>query len=159
MAKLEGLENDLAPEDIGLMTQYVDQDEKVYWLIEETFAAKNYQGKKRYQILYVNRDDRLAAWVGIVDEVEGVDFPQFRIPSMWEHNVGEMQEMAQMMRYDDKLDKLMKEQAENSTLLADFMELALRREAIKANRSTFGAGKTTGTQRTGFHPSREKETN
>jgi hypothetical protein len=157
MAKLESIETELAPKDIGVMTQSVDQDEKVYWLVEETFTAKNYRGKERYQIIYVNRDDKLAAWVGIVDDAEGVDYPQFRIPGLWEHNVAEMQEMAQLMRYDNTLDKLMAEQAGNSTLINDMMILAERRQAILANRTVFGAGKTTtGAQRIGFHPSRKE---
>lgn len=143
---------------LDLMTSFILPDEKAYWLVESTFSYANYKGKKRFQIIWVNRDDRLAAWVGVVDDDQGLDYPEFRIPSLWEHEVAELQEMAQLSRFDNTLDLLMKEQAENSTLLKDFMELAERRAAIKANRSVFGAGKTTGTQRIGFHPSREKET-
>lgn len=157
MAKITGLGHDLKPEGVDVLTEYVDQDEKVYWLIEATYPAKNFKGKRRFQLIYVNRDDQLAAWVGIVDDNQGLDYPEFRIPSFWEHNVAEVMEMAQLARFDNTLEMLMKEQAENSTLITDFMELALRREAIKANRSVFGAGKTTGSQRIGFHPSREKE--
>ncbi len=154
--KIEGIaEPDLLPKglDFELVTDYILPDEKAYWLVESTYSYPSYKGKKRFQLIWVNREDRLAAWVGVVDDDQGVDYPEFRIPSLWEHSVDEMQYMAQQLRFDDTLDNLMKEQAENSTLIKDFMELAERRQAIKANRSTFGAGKTTGTQRIGFHPS------
>ena len=56
------------------------------------------QTMRRYQIIYVNRNDRLAEYredLGLASEFSAI---QFRIPSLWVHTVGELKEMAETLR-------------------------------------------------------------
>jgi len=56
------------------------------------------QTMRRYQIIYVNRNDQLAEYredLGLASDFKSM---QFRIPSFWEHTVGELKEMAETLR-------------------------------------------------------------
>ena len=56
------------------------------------------QTMRRYQIIYVNRNDRLAEYREDLGLASDFDAIQFRIPSFWEHTVGELKEMAETLR-------------------------------------------------------------
>ena len=150
----ESLELEAGPLGLSAVAHTMDPDEKAYFLVEMNMPKSDYKGRARYQLIMLNRNDQVVPWVGTVDDEDG-EFPAFRIPSYWEHTVAELQEMAEAMRMDNKLEQIMKQAKEESTLIKDVITLSERRKAIRENRSTFGAGKTAGTQRIGFHPERK----
>lgn len=82
-------------------TQYILADEKAYWLSEVNKQSPGSKGFRRYQIITVIRDDAQAQYwddLGPVNNWKGID--QFTIPSLFEHTVAELQEIARQMRSD-----------------------------------------------------------
>lgn len=79
-------------------TLTIHPNEKAYALVEMDLQAPDYKGIRRYQILLVDRDDELAEYRW--DMGPSADFPKklFRIPALWMHTVGELQEMADDLR-------------------------------------------------------------
>lgn len=79
-------------------TLYTHPDEKAYALVEMDLQSPGYKGIRRYQIILVNRDDELTEYRW--DMGPANDFPArlFRLPSLWMHTVGELQEMADDLR-------------------------------------------------------------
>lgn len=80
----------------------VRSDERAYGLSEVNLLGPWVEGEgetmRRYQIIYVNRDDKLAEYredLGLASSFEGI---LFRIPSFWEHTVGELKDMALELR-------------------------------------------------------------
>jgi hypothetical protein len=77
-------------------------DEKAYGLSEVNLLGPFVEGEgqtmRRYQIIYVNRDDKLAEYredLGLASEFDAI---LFRVPSFWEHTVGELMDIAQDLR-------------------------------------------------------------
>ena len=88
-----------------LQATVIFADEQAYGLSETNLlsplsdAIKGVgQTMRRYQIIYVNRGDVLAEYredLGLASDFTAI---QFRIPSFWEHTVGELREMAESLR-------------------------------------------------------------
>lgn len=77
-------------------------DEKAYGLSEVNLLSPWVVGvgqtMHRYQIIYVNRDDKLAEYREDLGSASGFSAIQFRIPSFWEHTVGELKDIAEDLR-------------------------------------------------------------
>ena len=77
-------------------------DEKAYGLSEVNLLSPWVEGKgqtmRRYQIIYVNRGDNLAEYREDLGLASDSDALQFRIPSFWEHTVGELKDIAAELR-------------------------------------------------------------
>jgi len=92
-------------EELTFPATVVHADELAYGLSEvnllsplsDTIAGVG-QTMRRYQIIYVNRNDRLAEYREDLGLASDFDAIQFRIPSFWEHTVGELKEMAELLR-------------------------------------------------------------
>ena len=87
----------------------VSEDEPCYWLTELHLQAPDYKGFRRYQIVWVVRDDALAQYItdlGLASKYKGVE--QFSVQGggtdedtgrIWiEHTVAELQEIADIHR-------------------------------------------------------------
>lgn len=131
-------------------THFVLHDELAYYLVERNLTAPDYKGVHRFQIVYVNRDDEIAEYrkdLGLATEFPGVQ--EFRIPSLWEHTVAELQEIAEHTRtQDDYWRKRAQEIAADSTLIDDWLDQVEERGRVIHNRSTFGP--LASAQRNGF---------
>jgi len=80
-------------------TTYVEPDENAMALVEINLVSpKPGAGWRRYQIIYVNREDRLAEFRRDMGPKESFESMQFRIPALWEHTVAELLDMADEMR-------------------------------------------------------------
>lgn len=77
-------------------------DEAAYGLSEVNLLGPWVEGvgetMRRYQIIYVNRDDRLAEYREDLGLASDFDAITFRIPSLWEHTVGELKDIATDLR-------------------------------------------------------------
>jgi len=130
----------------------VSPDEKAYALIElnltpysfskggKKFRPKSFSGMRRYQIVIVNRGDRLAEYHRDLGDAGIFAVGPLRIPSLWEHTVAELQEIADNVRSRVNEDRsVMAELQGRSTLKRDamafFEELHKRR---RGHQSVFG---------------------
>ena len=74
-------------------------DEKAIYYYELNYQAPDYSGFHRYQIVHVPRNGIICEWrkdMGSVDNYKGIS--QLRIPSLMEHTVDELMEMANELR-------------------------------------------------------------
>ena len=88
-----------------IVTQTVGGDEKAWELIEVNLQSPGNRGWHRYQILRVLRDGNIAEWrrdLGESKNFKGVN--QLRIPSLWEHTVDELFDLADELRGQPKID-------------------------------------------------------
>ena len=129
----------LLPSVVGT-TSFCTRSEPVYSL-EELVA-----GGRRYQVIVVNRNDRLAALYRDLGADTGVrEFAWF---ANFDHSVGEVMDWAEEERAENFIPEPLREQLENSTLVEDLIEQAEQDIKIARNVSTFGHyGKT---QRSGY---------
>jgi len=80
-------------------TSYVLKDEKAIWLAELHKQSSGYKGFHRYQVITVVRDDAPAQfWRDMGPVSKWKDTDPFIIPSLMEHTVAELQEMARQQR-------------------------------------------------------------
>lgn len=80
-------------------TTYANPDEAAYALVEmNIMSPKPGAGWHRYQLIYVNRDDKLAEFRRDLGPREAFDSMQFRIPALWEHTVAELLDLATELR-------------------------------------------------------------
>jgi hypothetical protein len=80
----------------------VQPDEGAYGLREVELLSPFVEGvgqkMHRYQIIHVNRGDRIAEYREDLGLASDFDAIQFNIPSYWEHTVGELRDIAQDLR-------------------------------------------------------------
>lgn len=79
-------------------TLFVHPDEKAYALVEVDLQSPTYKGFHRYQLIIVNREDRMAEFRRDLGLAENFNARQFRVPSLWLHTVGELQDIADDLR-------------------------------------------------------------
>jgi len=128
----------------------VSPDELAYALVEvvltpysftkggRKFRPKSWSGKHRYQVILVNRGDRLAEYHRDLGDAALFESGAFRIPSLWEHTVGELQEIADHVRSREDR-SVMAELQQRSTLARDaaaFFEEVYKR---RRGQSVFGS--------------------
>lgn len=94
-------------------TPFVLRDERTYALIEtdmtpwraslggKRFMPESWRGLRRYQMIGVNRGDRIALWVHDMGPAESFDFGALQVLSIWEHTVAEVQDIAEDIRLKD----------------------------------------------------------
>ena len=90
----------------------VTGNEKAVALMEVHKQSENNRGMRRYQVIYVIRDGKMAEFrrdMGATKNWKGAQ--QMNIPSLLEHSVDELMAMADELRYETKID------------LKDFLEL------------------------------------
>lgn len=105
-----------------LGTPYVLADEKAFGLVEVMLPAPNYKGRNRYQIIYVARNGRLAEFRKDLGKAKKFKALQFRIPSLWEHTVAELMDIAETLRNSPgRIDQFIPK-PEDSQLLEKFAD-------------------------------------
>ena len=89
------------------ITLTIAPGEKAMALYEITEQAPDSSGLRRYQIILVNRGDRLAEYridMGSSKQWKNTRF--INIPSLWEHTVSELQYIAGQIRDESLQDNL-----------------------------------------------------
>ena len=89
------------------VTLTVSPGEKAMALYEVIEQSPGSRGMHRYQVILVNRDDKLAEFrvdMGKADKWKNVRF--INIPSLWEHTVAELQYIAGQIRDESAQDEL-----------------------------------------------------
>ena len=139
---------------LTVIAKSVHPDEPCYGLAEMTLTKPDYHGRCRYQIVYVNRNDRITPFLrDVTDEVGGnLDYPPLRIVSYGDDTVGQLWSLADEYRINRELEQKIAERKGTSTLLKNVLELSQILKKVEYNRTVFGSGSTTATtQRNGFH--------
>lgn len=119
------------------------------WLLRETNELnKSFRSRRRYQRIWVNRNDELTVFTKDLGPAADFTYPELQIPAEWEHTVAELQAIAEEVREGKELNELMEERQSESTLVQDWLDQVERRRKVMHNRSVFGPVGTT--QRNGF---------
>jgi hypothetical protein len=124
------------------VTQFIARNEKAMSLREENLHGR------RYQIIVVVRADELTEWWKDLGPSGNHLGDGFQIPSLMEHTVAELQDIATASRHDDTWQKEMRGVVAESTLISDFLSQYEERSRIINNKSSFGPGVVK--QRNGF---------
>ena len=90
---------------IPIATEFIDQDEKAYLLMEGWHLNPLF-GERRVQRIWVLRDDDLAVWTKDLGPRDAFRADRFQIPSgigndhveLWAYSVGEIREIADYLR-------------------------------------------------------------
>ena len=131
------------------VTNSIHKDEKAWSLKERNMVRAPSFKLSRYQIITVNRGDKLVEWWSELGPVKNFTAPELDIPSLWEHSVAELQEIAEEKRLGDTYwQKFTAERANDSTLYADWANQYEERGKILRNQSVSGPKLTK--QRNGF---------
>lgn len=130
------------------VTLAVRENEKAWSLRELNLVRPPGFQRHRYQIITVNRDDALCEWWDDLGPAERFKGQEFDVPSLWEHSVAELRDIAASKRDDTTWVTFMDEQRADSTLIADFLNQVEEHWRVIYNRSVFGPGGHT--QRNGF---------
>ena len=129
----------------------VSPDEKAYALIEVVMTPyaflkggrkgkpKSWSGLHRFQVIYVARGDRLAEYHRDMGDAVLYDYGPLRIPSLWEHSVGELQDIADHVRASGRETRnLSAELLGESTLKRDAIALSEERYKRRRGQSVLG---------------------
>ena len=97
---------------LTLITDYVRPDEKAYRLVEvvmtpyamskgrKRFTPQTMVGRHRWQVVWVNRGDKLAQHITDMGDAKLYNRGPVNIPGLWEHTVAELREIADQWRND-----------------------------------------------------------
>ena len=121
------------PNIVPIATE-VHPDEPAYGLVEIHRQSDGSKGWHRYQQIAVDRGDIIAIYEEDMGPKEHYSHP-LRIPSFWEHTVGELLDMADQLRgepYDQS-------HIRHQPLLEEYDKLWESAEGIKASRKQFKA--------------------
>lgn len=88
----------ITAEKVRPATTYVLTDEKAWNLSEVNLVGGPGEGIRRAQVITVLRDDDLADYFEDMGPADAFTADQFRVPSLWEHTVGELREIAWWLR-------------------------------------------------------------
>ena len=127
----------------------VHKDEKAWRLKEVNLVRPPVHQWHRWQFIWVQRDGKVYEWSQDLGPSENFSQPGCDIPSLWEHTVGELQDIAEIHRFkDDYWQRYMREKEAESRLIDDYREQVTERREIYRNRSVFG--RYVNKQRNGF---------
>ena len=88
-----------------LVTNTVTGNEKAWTYLEINLQSPGSRGRRRYKIIVVNRDGRLAEYredMGSARKFKGIK--ELNIPSFWEHSVAELCGLADELRNETHID-------------------------------------------------------
>lgn len=134
---------------LTLVTDYVLPNEPAYRLCEivmtphamskggKRFKPSTTKGRRRWEIVWVNRGDRLAEHIRDMGPSSAYDYGCINIPSLWEHSVAELRDIAEQVRNDGQWEKdiIAQRQSESKLLEHAAIQCELRQ---KAGKSAFG---------------------
>ena len=86
--------------------QTVKGDERAFWLTESSYQSPKFRGFHRYQIIYVQRDGKLCEFhTDMGEEIKWKGIKYLSIPSLFEHTVDELKDLANEERSEkDRID-------------------------------------------------------
>lgn len=135
-------------------TPFVLASERAYALIEtdmtpwraslggERFKPDTWRGLRRYQIIGVNRDGRIALWMHDMGPAESFGFGALQVLSLWEETVASVQHIADDIRERDAEFSRKLIAARQQQLKDRWPEMGYRQaeqlRLNRANRSVFG---------------------
>lgn len=136
---------------LTLITDSVRPDEKAWWLVEVITTPlairKRFKGlhlpgtagRHRYQIVTVNRGDRLTRHITDMGPASLYDCGGLNLPGCWENTVAQLREVADQWRNDQRWEKEVIEEAQSRSTLIDTW---LKQEEQKplVGQSVFGPG-------------------
>lgn len=118
----------------------VHEDEKAFWLVELNLVRPPSREWHRWQVITVNRDDKLTDWWHDLGPSGNFTGGQLVIPGLWEESVGALRELAETMRLaNDTFRQRTTELEAESTLIDDMLAQFEQGERIIANKSSFGS--------------------
>ena len=133
---------------VSLATTWITKHEPAYLLAEMDLLSPVVDGNQdlhRYQIIYVNRNDRISEYRTDLGLSSAFDTEQFRIVALWEHTVAEVQEMAQFMRLRGKSDasRILEEERGRveETMIPAYHDAEEQRYKNRRHESVFGPGR------------------
>lgn len=131
------------------VTIVIHPDEKAWSLREINLVRPPTHQWHRWQIVTVVRNDRLAEWWNDLGPSASFPVQQFEVPSLGEHTVGELLDIAEHSRLqDDYWQKRAVEITDGCTLIADFLDQKEERWRVINNQTVSGPLVTK--QRDGF---------
>jgi len=90
---------------LTLATLFINGNEKAYAYLEMQGQAPDQSGFRRYRVLFVNRDGKMAEYredMGKAELWKGAK--QIHIPSIWEHTCDELINLANELRWETDID-------------------------------------------------------
>jgi|TARA_R110000751_G_scaffold20837_2_gene60607 hypothetical protein len=121
--------------ELVVAASIVKNDEPALRLEELNVQGIKGQGMQRRQFIHVIRDDRRAVWSQDLGNADSFHAPPFRIPSLMEHTVEELREIADQLRESKQGANRIQELSEASTMLEDAIEQAEQR-TLEMRRAT-----------------------
>jgi hypothetical protein len=135
--------------DIIVPRHFPPRPNEPCWLLRETNGLNpSKRSLRRYQSVWVIRNDQMAVFRHDLGPAAGFTYPELQIPTEWCHTVAEVQAIAEEVRSGKELTDLFEERQASSTLLQDWLNEVERNRKVMRNRSVFGPGGKT--QRNGF---------
>lgn len=142
---------------IARMTEWVDANEKAYWLLQVhltpyvashaglKWKPQDWKGTPLVRVIWVNRGGHLAEYHELLK-----GGCEVQVPSVWELDVDEAIYTADQYSHIGSLDtaKWLREAQESSTLIEDVITWEEQKSKMAMNQSTFGPAQTV--QRNGF---------
>ena len=131
------------------VTNWVNPDEKAYALVEINGAplaitGKPGVGQHRYQVIWVNRNDTLAAYATDLGPAAKYRAGGLRVLALWEHTVAELQHIGDDFRshgYLSDVDmELNHRKNTEETFLPRFEQYMEEGHRVLFNESSFGPG-------------------
>ena len=91
--------------DLAVRTNTITGNEKAWTYLEVHLQSPGSKGSRRYRIIVVNRDGKLAEYredMGSTKKFKGKR--EINIPSLWEHSCDELIALAEELRNEEVLD-------------------------------------------------------
>lgn len=135
---------------LSLITDRVSPDEKAWWLVEvittplaiqkrfKQLHLSDMAGRHRYQIVTVNRGDRLARHITDMGDAKLYGCGGLNLPGLWENTVGQLRETADSWRSDQAWERQVIADAQGgSTLIETWLEQEEKKRGALVGRSVF----------------------
>lgn len=140
----EHLKMQVTPDTILAATTWVHRGELANGLAEIHLMPPDYRGMQRYQLIWVERDDRIAEFrrrLGPAVEYAGT--MQFQIPALWEHSVAELLDIAEELRGGESraqqiAAEIAAESEDTGGVITEFQNRQEQNREVWHNRSKFG---------------------
>ena len=138
-------------EDLALLTATVSPDEKAWWLVEVIVTPiamqarypelhiLNKNGRHRWQVITVNRNDRKARHITDMGDVSLHPYNGLNVPGLWENTVGELRDAADDWRGDQSFERQIIADSQGTSKLVETWLNQMERRS-RSGSSVFGPG-------------------
>lgn len=136
----------VASAGIRPVTVAIHEDEPAFMLVELNLVRPHQEGTierswRRWQVVTVNRDDKLADWWHDLGPASNYpDGPPLCIPGLWEESVAALRDLAEQRRNSHVFAAQKAELEAESTLIPDMVTQFDEGKRIMRNVSVFGPG-------------------